>query len=261
VLATRLGLPFERIHLVQGDSDQVSFGGGTGGSRSLMMSGAAITQAADLVIKKGRELAGEHLETAPQDIEFKDGRFSVAGTDRGIGLLELSKKNSGKLDVAHITEVIATTYPNGCHVCEVEIDPETGRVAIARYSSVNDFGHLVNPRLVEGQVHGGVVQGLGQALMEEARYDDTGQLLTGSFMDYALPRAGDLPAAIGFASHPVPATTNPLGVKGCGEAGCAGALTSVMNAIVDALGELGIRHFDMPASPQRVWAAIQQAKS
>jgi carbon-monoxide dehydrogenase large subunit len=261
VLATRLGLPFERIHLVQGDSDQVSFGGGTGGSRSLMMSGAAIAQAADLVIKKGRELAGEHLETAPQDIEFRDGRFSVAGTDRGIGLLELSKKNSGKLDVAHITEVIATTYPNGCHVCEVEIDPETGRVAIARYSSVNDFGHLVNPLLVEGQVHGGVVQGLGQALMEEARYDDTGQLLTGSFMDYALPRAGDLPAAIGFASHPVPATTNPLGVKGCGEAGCAGALTSVMNAIVDALGELGIRHFDMPASPQRVWAAIQQAKS
>jgi carbon-monoxide dehydrogenase large subunit len=261
VLAARLGLPFERIRLLQGDSDQVTTGGGTGGSRSMMMSGAAIAQASDKVIEKGRSLAGELLESATEDLEFKEGRFVVAGTDRGVGLLELAKRFPGKLDVSHVTEVIPSSFPNGCHVCEVEIDPETGRVEIARYSSVNDFGHLVNPLLVEGQVHGGVVQGLGQALMEEARYDDTGQLLTGSFMDYALPRAGDLPAAIGFASHPVPATTNPLGVKGCGEAGCAGALTSVMNAIVDALGELGIRHFDMPASPQRVWAAIQQAKS
>jgi carbon-monoxide dehydrogenase large subunit len=169
----------------------------------------------------------------------------------------LAKRFPGKLDVSHVTEVIPSSFPNGCHVCEVEIDPETGSVEIARYSCVNDFGTIVNPMLVEGQVHGGVVQGLGQALMETARYDDTAQLLTGSFMDYALPRAGDVPLAIGVASHPVPATTNPLGVKGCGEAGCAGALTSVMNAVVDALGELGIRHIDMPASPRRVWEAIQ----
>jgi len=261
VLAARLGLPFERIRLVQGDSDQVSTGGGSGGSRSMMMSGAAIAQASDKVIAKGKELAGEVLEAAVHDIEFKAGRFSVVGTDRGIGLLELAKRKPQALDVSHVTEVIPSSFPNGCHVCEVEIDPETGAVEIARYSSVNDFGVIVNPLLVQGQVHGGVVQGLGQALMEDARYDDTGQLLTGSFMDYAMPRAGDTPAAIGFASHPVPATTNPLGVKGCGEAGCAGALTSVMNAILDALGELGIRHFDMPASPQRVWQAIQAAKS
>ncbi|MGH8668953.1 MAG: xanthine dehydrogenase family protein molybdopterin-binding subunit [Burkholderiales bacterium] len=260
VLAARLGLPFERIRLVQGDSDQVSTGGGSGGSRSMMMSGAAIAQASDKVVKLGKDLASEHLEAAPQDIEFKHGRFIVAGTDRGVGLQELAKKYPGKLDVSHVTEVIASSYPNGCHVCEVEIDPETGAVEIARYSSVNDFGVIVNPMLVEGQVHGGVVQGLGQVLMEDARYDDTGQLLTGSFMDYALPRAGDVPAAIGFGSHPVPATTNPLGVKGCGEAGCAGALTSTMNAILDALKQVGVKELDMPASPQRVWAAIRKAQ-
>jgi carbon-monoxide dehydrogenase large subunit len=261
VLSARLGLPFERIRLVQGDSDRVATGGGSGGSRSMMMSGAAIVQAADKVIAKGKELAGEHLEASPQDIEFNDGRFTVAGTDRGVGVQELAKKYPGKLDVSHVTEVIPSSFPNGCHVCEVEIDPETGAVEIARYSSVNDFGVIVNPMLVEGQVHGGVVQGLGQALMEDARYDESAQLLTGSFMDYALPRAGDVQAPIGFASHPEPATTNPLGVKGCGEAGCAGALTSVMNAILDALKDVGVTHLDMPASPHRVWQAIRKANS
>jgi carbon-monoxide dehydrogenase large subunit len=256
VLAARLGLPFDRIRLVQGDSDVVT-GGGSGGSRSMMMSGAAIAQASDKVIKLGKDLAGEHLETSSQDIEFRNGRFLVAGTDRGVGIQELAKRFPGRLDVSHVTEVIPSSYPNGCHVCEVEIDPETGAVEIARYSCVNDFGNIVNPMLVEGQVHGGVVQGLGQVLMETARYDDSAQLLTGSFMDYALPRAGDTPAAIGVASHPVPATTNPLGVKGCGEAGCAGALTSAMNAIVDALAEVGVKHLDMPASPERVWQAIR----
>jgi carbon-monoxide dehydrogenase large subunit len=260
VLAERLGLPFDRIRLVQGDSDQLVFGAGTGGSRSMMMSGAAIAQAADLVIAKGRELAGEVLEAAASDIEFSEGIFTVAGTDRAIGILDLAKKKPGMLDVTHVTEVIPSAFPNGCHVCEVEIDPETGVVEVVRYSSVNDFGTIVNPLLVEGQVHGGVVQGIGQCLMENARYDDTGQLLTGSFMDYALPRAEDTPSAIGWQSHPVPAKTNPLGVKGCGEAGCAGAMTSVMNAVVDALSELGIRHFDMPATPQRVWEAIRKAK-
>ena len=261
VLASRLGLPAERIRLVQGDSDIVSTGGGSGGSRSMMMSGAAIAEAADKVIARGRELAGEHLEVSARDIEFREGRFVVAGTDRGVDLQNLAKRFPGKLDVSHVTEVIPSSYPNGCHVCEVEIDPETGAVEIARYTSVNDFGVVVNPLLVEGQVHGGVVQGLGQALMEEARYDETGQLLTGSFMDYAMPRAGDMQASIGFHSHPVPATTNPLGVKGCGEAGCAGALTSGMNAILDALKDAGVKHFDMPASPHRVWQALRKSGS
>jgi carbon-monoxide dehydrogenase large subunit len=157
--------------------------------------------------------------------------------------------------------VIPSAFPNGCHVCEVEIDPETGKVEIVRYSSVNDFGTVVNPLTVEGQVHGGVVQGIGQCLMENARYDEEGQLLTGSFMDYALPRAEDVKTGIEWASHPVPATTNPLGAKGCGEAGCAGAMTSVMNAVVDALRPLGIHHLDMPASAPRVWAAIRKSES
>jgi aerobic carbon-monoxide dehydrogenase large subunit len=253
VLASRLGVPFEKIRLVQGDSDQLVFGAGTGGSRSMMMSGAAIVQAADLVVKKGKELAGEMLETSAADLEFSDGRFVVAGTDRSVALLDLAKKFPQKLDVAHVSDVIPSAFPNGCHVAEVEIDPDTGHVEVVRYNSVNDFGTIVNPLLVEGQIHGGVVQGIGQCLMENAQYDETGQLLTGSFMDYALPRSVDVPEAIGWESHPVPATTNPLGVKGCGEAGCAGALTSVMNAIVDALG---VRHFDMPATPQRVWDAL-----
>jgi carbon-monoxide dehydrogenase large subunit len=226
----------------------------------MMMSGAAAVQASALVVKKGKELAGEVLEAAASDIEFHAGKFVVAGTDRAIGILDVAKKFPGKLDVTHVTEPIPSAFPNGCHVAEVEIDPETGQVEVVRYSSVNDFGTIVNPLLVAGQVHGGVVQGIGQVLMEVVRYDEGGQLLTGSFMDYALPRAPDVPAAIGFESHPVPATTNPLGVKGCGEAGCAGALVSVTNAIVDALSAVGIRRFDMPATPNRVWEAIRAAK-
>jgi aerobic carbon-monoxide dehydrogenase large subunit len=199
VLAARLGVPFEKIRLVQGDSDQLVFGAGTGGSRSMMMSGAAVAQASDLVIKKGKELAGEVLETSPADIEFRDGRFVVSGTDRSISLLDLASRKPGQLDVSHVTEVIPSAFPNGCHVCEVEIDPENGEVEVVRYSSVNDFGTVVNPLMVEGQVHGGVVQGIGQCLMENARYDESGQLVTGSFMDYALPRAEDTPAAIRLA--------------------------------------------------------------
>ena len=259
VLASRLGVPFDRIRLVQSDSDQLVFGAGTGGSRSAMMGGGAIAQAADLVIKKGKELAGEVLETAAGDIEFRDGRFTVAGTDRTISILELVKRKPGALDVTHVTEVIPSAFPNGCHVAEVEIDPDTGHVEVVRYSSVNDFGTVLNPLLVEGQIHGGVVQGIGQCLMENAQYDAEAQLLTGSFMDYALPRAEDTPARIGWQSHPVPAKTNPLGAKGCGEAGCAGAMTSVMNAVVDALRSVGIVQLDMPASPHRVWEAIRRA--
>ena len=260
VLSSRLGIPFESIRLQQSDSDELVFGAGTGGSRTAMMGGGALAEACDVVIRKGKELAGEVLETAASDIEFHGGRFVVSGTDRGISLLDLVKKKPGALDVKHVTEVIPSAFPNGCHVAEVEIDPDTGAVEVVRYSSVNDFGTVLNPLLVEGQIHGGVVQGIGQCLMESAQYDSEAQLLTGSFMDYALPRAGDTPASIGWQSHPVPAKTNPLGAKGCGEAGCAGAMTSVMNAVVDALRDAGISQFDMPASPQRVWQAIQRSR-
>jgi carbon-monoxide dehydrogenase large subunit len=258
VLAARLGVPFEKVKLRQSDSDEIVFGAGTGGSRSMLMSGAAIAQVSDLVVAKGKALAAEALEAAAADIEFSQGVFRIAGTDRKVSLLDLARKHPGKLDTSHVTEVIPSAFPNGCHVAEVEIDVDTGVVEVVRYNSVNDFGTVVNPLLVEGQIHGGVLQGIGQCLMESARYDESGQLLTGSFMDYALPRADNAPPAIGFHSHPVPATTNPLGVKGCGEAGCAGSMTSVMNAVVDALRPLGIHHFDMPATPERVWHAIRE---
>ena len=261
VLVERLGIPFERITLMQGDSDQLLAGGGTGGSKSMMASGAAFVAACDAVIERGRRLAGEHLEASPADIEFHAGRFSVVGTGLGIDIMDLAAKagsaadEPGSLSVGLVVDTPVSTFPNGCHVAEVEIDPDTGMVQVVAYAMVNDFGVTINPMLVEGQAHGGVLQGIGQALCEEAVYDSDGQLLTGSFTDYALPRALEAPPMrIGF--HPVPATTNPLGVKGCGEAGCAGALPSVMNAVVDALAPYGIRHMDMPVRPERVWKAI-----
>jgi aerobic carbon-monoxide dehydrogenase large subunit len=269
VLHEKLGVPFESIRLLQGDSDQLVAGGGTGGSKSMMASGAAIIEASALVIEKGRIAAAHVLEAATQDIEFAAGRFSIAGTDRGIGVIELNAalRSGGSvpdgvpdtLDVTHVFDNAPSAFPNGCHVCEVEIDPETGVVAVVRYTSVNDFGVVVNPLLVAGQVHGGVAQGIGQALMERVSYSEEGQILSGSYMDYAIPRAADLPA-IAFDSHPVPARTNPLGAKGCGEAGCAGSLPSVMNAITDALAPLGVAHIDMPATPEVVWRAIQNVK-
>jgi aerobic carbon-monoxide dehydrogenase large subunit len=269
VLVQRLGVPFERIRLVQGDSDQLIAGGGTGGSRSIMASGTAITRASDEVIDKGKLLAGHFLEAAAADIEFGEGRFTIAGTDRSIGLLDIVERlrrspnlpdgMPASLDVALVVDSPPSAFPNGCHICEVEIDPETGAVEVAKYTMVDDFGVLVNPLMVEGQVHGGVTQGIGQALFEETRYDSDGQLQTGSFMDYAMPRAGDVPN-FKFGSHPVPAKSNALGVKGCGEAGCSGSLPAVMNAVVDALSVYGIHHIDMPATPYRVWEAIQRAR-
>ena len=271
VLSEKLGVPFERIRLLQGDSDELLAGGGTGGSKSIMHSGTALAEAAVKVIEQGKQIASHVLEAAAADIEFVQGRFVIAGTDRSIGIMELADRlRSGlslppgvpaTLDVRHVSDgPSAATFPNGCHVCEIELDPDTGVIEVVSYASVNDFGTVVNPRIVEGQLHGGVVQGIGQALMEMTVYDDDGQLLTGSFMDYALPRAADAPE-VGVISHPVPATTNVLGVKGCGEAGCAGALTSVMNAVADALSEFGIRHLDMPATPYRVWSAIKSAQA
>jgi carbon-monoxide dehydrogenase large subunit len=262
VLHSKLGVPFDRIRLVQGDSDRLIAGGGTGGSKSLMASGAAILQAADIVIDKGRKAAGFILEAAEDDIEFAAGRFTIAGTDRGIGIMELAAKlreigplpqeMPNSLDSRTVFNEAPMAFPNGCHICEVEIDPETGTVKIDRYVTVNDFGVIVNPLMVEGQAHGGIVQGIGQALMEHVAYSEDGQLLTGSYMDYGIPRADDLPS-FGFESAPSPCTTNPLGAKGCGEAGCAGSLPAVMNALSDALGG---KHIDMPATPERVWAAL-----
>ena len=271
VLGEKLGIPFERIRLLQGDSDELLAGGGTGGSKSIMHSGTAIVEASAKVVEQGKQIASHVLEAAASDIEFRQGRFIIAGTDRSIGIMELADKlRSGlnlpegvppTLDVRHVSDGPgASTYPNGCHICEVELDPDTGVIEVVKYSSVNDFGTVINPLIVEGQLHGGVIQGIGQALMEMTAYDTEGQFLTGSFMDYALPRAIDSPE-VAVINHPVPATTNVLGVKGCGEAGCAGSLTSVMNAVADALSEFGIRHMDMPATPYRVWRAIQDART
>ncbi len=270
VLSEKLGVPFERIRLLQGDSDELIAGGGTGGSRSITASGTAIVEASQKVIAQGRQIAAHVLEASAGDIEFAQGRFVIAGTDRAIGIMELAARLRGglklpdgvptSLDVRHATEPVPSAFPNGCHVAEVEIDPQTGVVAVVKYAAVNDFGTVINPLLVDGQVHGGVVQGIGQALMENAEYDAEGQLLTGSYMDYAMPRAAVAPE-FALASHPVPAKSNPLGTKGCGEAGCAGGLASVMNAIADALLERGITHIDMPASPARVWKALQDAQA
>ena len=259
VLCDRLGVPFSAVRLLQGDSDELIAGGGTGGSKSMMASGAAIVEAAAICIEQGRHAAADALEAGVADIEFERGRFSIAGTDRGIGIMELAARNPEALQVKHIHEHAPSAYPNGCHVAEVEIDPETGVTEVVRYNMVNDFGVMINPMLVEGQAHGGIVQGIGQALLEAMAYDVDGQLMTGSFMDYAMPHALNAPSFT-MMSHPVPCKTNVLGVKGCGEAGCAGALPSVMNAVADALRQVGVRAIDMPATPQRVWAAIQAAR-
>jgi len=269
VLSAQLGVPFEKIALEQNDSDLVRFGNGTGGSRSITATGTAIVEASALVVEKGKKAAAHFMEAAEADIEFAGGRFTIAGTDRSIGIMELAERlRDGKvpegvpssLDVDHATKEIPSTFPNGCHVAEVEIDPETGVVKIVRYSGVNDFGTIVNPMIVAGQLHGGVAQGIGQALMEEINYDSSGQPITGSFMDYALPRAEDIPPIV-VGDHPSPAKSNPLGTKGCGEAGCAGSLTTIVNAVLDALSDYGIKQIDMPLTPEKVWRAIQEAKT
>jgi carbon-monoxide dehydrogenase large subunit len=269
VLTEKLGIPFDRIRLVQGDSDQLVTGGGTGGSRSAMLSGTAIAQASDKVIAIGKQIAAHVLEASAGDIEFKGGRFVIAGTDRSIDIMTLAQRlRAGvtlpegvpsTLDVTHVTEQVPGTYPNGVHVVEVEIDPDTGLTRAVKYTAVNDFGTVINPMLVEGQIQGGAIQGLGQVLLEGAVYDADGQLVTGSFMDYAMPRAHDAPM-IAVSNHPVPTKTNPIGAKGCGEAGTSGGLPAVANAVIDALSEYGIRNLEMPMTPARIWQAIQDAK-
>ena len=266
VVGSTLGIPLDRFRLIQGDSDELIAGQGTGGSKTMISGGTILLHTAEKVIENGRQIAAHLLEAAPVDIEFEDGHFSVVGTDRAIPILDLAAKARNglpadlptSLDTEITEDPPPSAFPNGCHIAEVEIEPETGIVRVDRYTIVDDFGNLINPMLVEGQVHGGVTQGFGQALMEDIRYDEDGQLITGTFMDYALPRADDLPS-FAFASHPVPATTNPLGAKGCGEAGCSGSLPSIMNAIADVLvRETGATHIDMPATPERVWAALNR---
>jgi carbon-monoxide dehydrogenase large subunit len=248
LLSNKLGVDAERIRVVQGDTDVVPAEGLTGGSRFLALGGVAATKAADEVIE-GRQEAARRLEAAASDLEYRDGEFRIAGTDRRIGIFEL-----GDLQSTQTHAPPDYTYPNGCHICEVEVDPDTGRVTIERYTIVDDFGRAMNPKLLEGQVQGGTVQGIGQALLEHALYDAQGQLLTGSFMDYAMPRAGDLPSLdCGF--HHVPCTTNPLGIKGAGEAGAVGAPAAVVNAVVNALG---VRHLDMPLTSEKLWRAASR---
>src|SRR4051812_5263088 len=268
VLSAQLGVPFEKITLEQGDSDLVRFGNGTGGSRSITATGQAIVEASALVVAKGKQAAAHLLEASEGDIEFAGGRFTIPGTDPAIDIMDLARRMRDSnlpedaprsLDVDHASKETPSTFPNGCHVAEVEIDPETGVTRIVRYFAVNDFGTVVNPMIVAGQLHGGVAQGIGQALMEEVSYDSSGQPITGSFMDYAMPRAEDIPPML-VGDHPSPAKTNPLGTKGCGEAGCAGSLVCIVNAVIDALSEYGITQIDMPLTPERVWRAIQEAK-
>ena len=266
----RLGVPGEKVRIKQGDTDSIPEGGGTGGARSLYSEGQAIFATAVTVIAKGTKAASEVLEAAPADILFENGRFSIVGTDRGVDILDLAATQRARaakgedvtmLDAAEVANIDAHTFPNGCHIAEVEIDPDTGVIALVRYSVTDDVGKAVNPMIVSGQVHGGVAQGFGQAVLERTAYDpDSGQLLSGSFMDYALPRADDL-SDIEVEFVEVPCRTNPLGVKGAGEAGAVGSPPAVINAIVDALTPLGINHIDMPATPEKVWKALALAKA
>ncbi|MGE3150026.1 MAG: xanthine dehydrogenase family protein molybdopterin-binding subunit [Pseudorhodoplanes sp.] len=265
-----LGLPFDKVRVSYGDTDAVFHGRGSFGSRSMMAGGAAFLSAADKIIAHARDIAAHMMEAAPGDIEFKDGTFTVAGTDRSIDLIaiaqtafqaaQMPKGMELGLQANAVVSVQAGSFPNGCHVCEVEIDPETGVARIVAYCIVDDVGRVINPLLLKGQIHGGIAQGAGQALMEQISYDESGQIVSGSFMDYALPRAHDFPD-LDVHSHAVPATTNPLGVKGAGEAGAVGALPAVMNAVQDALRPLGVTHIDMPASPHNVWRAIRSART
>jgi carbon-monoxide dehydrogenase large subunit len=269
IVSERLGVPPSRIQVFWGDTDALDAGRGNGGSGALTVGGSAVLRATEKIIDRARRIAAHLLEAAPEDIVQRDGRFSVAGTDKGVALAQIARTSYVPRQLPKDMEPgfsatasfvpPAVTFPNGSHVCEVEIDPDTGEVAIVRYSVVDDVGRMVNPMLVKGQIHGGIMQGLGQGLFEQLTYDaTTGQLLTGSFMDYAMPRADDVPF-FEVDSHEVPTQVNPLGAKGVGEAGTVGALPALLNAVNDALAPLGVRHLDMPVTAERVWRAIREA--
>jgi carbon-monoxide dehydrogenase large subunit len=271
IVSDRLGVPPERIQVFWGDSDALGAGRGNGGSGALTVGGSAVTRATEKVIERGRRIAARLLEAAPEDIVHRDGKFTVTGTDRGVTFANVARAayvprqlpqgmEPGFSEQAAFTPP-AVTFPNGSQICEVEIDEETGVVRIVRHSVVDDVGRMVNPMLVKGQIHGGVVQGLGQGLFEELAYEPTtAQLLAGSFMDYVMPRADDMPF-FDVDSHEVPTQVNPLGAKGVGEAGTVGALPALLNAVNDALAPLGVRHLDMPVTSERVWRAIRDAKA
>ena len=269
LISDRLGVPLEAVRVVQGDSDVVLYTGLTGGSRATSVGGTATLAAADRIIEKGKRIAGHLMEASPSDIEFKDGTFRIAGTDKSVTFQKVVRAAytpgrvppdlSPGLDETANSTMLPFTYPNGCHVCELEIEPAMGSVTLLRYTIVDDFGRVINPLTLAGQVHGGTVQGIGQALYENCVYDaQSGQLLTGSLMDYCLPRADNLPP-IAFAYNEVPTTANRLGVKGSGEAGAMGAPPAVINAVVDALAGAGIKHIDMPATPEKIWRALRSA--
>jgi aerobic carbon-monoxide dehydrogenase large subunit len=269
LVCDRLGLNPYEVQYIQGDTDMVAFGEGTGGSRSATIGGSAFLMATDKIIAKGKRIAGKVLGAPEADVTFADGFFSAPRSNRRLSVPEVARESLNPRNLPEGVEpgLVASAvysapidnFPNGTHVCELEIDEETGRVAILRYSVVDDVGTVLNPLLLEGQICGGVGQGLGQALMEDIRFDSDGQLLSGSFMDYAMPRADDF-CAMHMKSNPVPTKTNPLGVKGAGEAGCVGALPAISNAVVNALSAYGIRHIGMPATPERIWRAIKDAK-
>jgi carbon-monoxide dehydrogenase large subunit len=272
IVADRLGMSVDNVDVVHGDTGRIPFGMGSYGSRSLAVGGTAIVKAVDKIVAKGRKIAAHLLEASDTDIEFKDGKFTVVGTDRSKAFGEIAlaayvphnyplDKLEPGLDETAFYDPTNFTFPAGTHICEVEIDPDTGTVSVVDFTACDDFGNIINPMIVEGQVHGGLAQGIGQALLERCVYDaDTGQLLTGSYLDYAMPRADDLPSF--KVSHTVtPCTHNPLGAKGCGEAGAIGSPAAVMNAVMDALSSVGVTHLDMPASPHRVWQAVHAARS
>jgi carbon-monoxide dehydrogenase large subunit len=264
LVADELDLPPERVRVVQGDTDRIATGAGTGGSSSISIGGVSVRRAGRQLGEQLKEIAADALEASAGDMEIADGAVRVAGTDRAITFADIAAHPRAKLEQLRAANEFSNdppTFPNGAHIAEVEVDPDTGAVAIMNYVVVDDFGATLNPLLLEGQVHGGSVQGIGQALMEDTVYDPaSGQLLSASLMDYALPRAGDAPAFV-FETRNVPCKTNPLGVKGAGEAGAIGSCPAVINAVADALWRgHGIPHIDMPATPQRVWAAIERAR-
>jgi carbon-monoxide dehydrogenase large subunit len=267
IVADRLGIHPDEIHYVQGDTDQVFYGEGTGGSRSATMGGSAFARASEKVIEKATAIAAHALKVDLADVKFADGVFSSSKTNRTMTMKEIAADAQAPAKIpAGMEPGLAATavhktpvnnYPNGCHICEIEIDMETGVAEIVRYSVVDDVGTVLNPMLLHGQIHGGVAQGAGQALMEDIHFDAGGQLVTASFMDYAMPRAHNF-SAIHVESNPVPTKTNPLGIKGAGEAGCVGALPAVVNAVVNALAEFGVKHIEMPATSERIWRAMQR---
>ncbi len=264
-----LGGTLDQVRLISGDTDQVTVGGGSHSGRSMRLGGVVMAKAADRIVEKGARLAAWRLESAVADLEFSGGRFRVRGTDRAISLFEVAAAAArpdapedlrGPLDGACDETVSTPSFPYGCAVCEVEVDPETGVVEVVRYTSVDDVGRAINPLIVDGQTHGGIVQGLGQALWEHCRYDaESGQLQSATFMEYAMPRADLLPSFTTEISE-VPSTSNPLGLRGGGEGGTTPALGAAVNAIVDALADLGVEHLEMPVTPERVWDAIRAAQ-